>query len=131
MVIFIHAIISVADPPRRTPVSLRHKKVVTVAKNIVGAVPAIPSYHQTNQPLTITRKDHVSTDSNFAGLQETDRWATHRSRWGCHPGADRQRGFRELSERVSKLELWQSWLKGGWAVLAAAFAYVFRGTYGK
>ncbi len=23
--------------------------------------------------------------------------------------------IRKLSERVSKLELWQSWLKGGWA----------------
>src|SRR5437667_7813293 len=28
--------------------------------------------------------------------------------------------IRKLSERVSKLELWQSWLKGGWAALAAA-----------
>ena len=25
--------------------------------------------------------------------------------------------IRKLSERVSKLEMWQSWLKGGWAVL--------------
>ena len=32
--------------------------------------------------------------------------------------------FRKLSERVSKLEQWQSWLKGGWAVLAAAYAYL-------
>jgi hypothetical protein len=34
--------------------------------------------------------------------------------------------IRELSQRVSSLELWQSWLKGAWAVLAAAFAYVFK-----
>ena len=32
----------------------------------------------------------------------------------------------KLSDRVSNLELWQSWLKGGWAALAAAWAYVFR-----
>jgi hypothetical protein len=38
---------------------------------------------------------------------------------------------RKLSERVSKLEQWQSWLKGGWAVLAAAFAYVCKAAYGK
>jgi hypothetical protein len=39
--------------------------------------------------------------------------------------------IRKLSERVSKIELWQSWLRGGWAVLAAAFAFLFKGTYGK
>ena len=39
--------------------------------------------------------------------------------------------IRGLSARVSKLEQWQSWLKGGWAVLAAAFAYLCKGTYGK
>ena len=36
-----------------------------------------------------------------------------------------------ISERVSALERWQSWLKGGWAVLAAAFAYMFKGIYAK
>ena len=30
-----------------------------------------------------------------------------------------------LNERVSALEHWQAWLKGGWAVLATAFTYVF------
>jgi hypothetical protein len=39
--------------------------------------------------------------------------------------------IRKLSERVSRLERWQSWLKGGWAVLAATFAYFYRGVYGK
>jgi len=38
--------------------------------------------------------------------------------------------IRKLSERVSKLEQWQSWLKGGWAVLAAC-AYLCKGAYGK
>jgi hypothetical protein len=33
-------------------------------------------------------------------------------------------GFQKLAERVSRLEMWQSWLKGGWAALAAAFAYL-------
>ena len=32
--------------------------------------------------------------------------------------------IRKLSERVTKLELWQSWLKGGWAALVAAYAYL-------
>jgi hypothetical protein len=36
-----------------------------------------------------------------------------------------------LSERVSKLEHWHAWLKGGWAFLVAVFAYLFRGTYAK
>lgn len=34
--------------------------------------------------------------------------------------------IRQLSERVSKIEVWQSWLKGAWAVLVAGFAYVYR-----
>jgi len=34
--------------------------------------------------------------------------------------------IRKLSERVSKLEMWQSWLKGGWAALVAAYAYLFK-----
>ena len=29
--------------------------------------------------------------------------------------------IRKLSERVTKLEIWQSWLRGGWAVLAAIY----------
>jgi len=37
----------------------------------------------------------------------------------------------KLSERVSSLELWQSWLKGGWAALVAAWAYLCKATYGK
>jgi hypothetical protein len=36
-------------------------------------------------------------------------------------------GIQKLFERVSKLEHWQSWLKGGWAFLAAASAYLFAG----
>ena len=36
-----------------------------------------------------------------------------------------------LPQRVSNLEQWQSWLKGGLGVLAAGFAYVFKGIYGK
>jgi len=38
---------------------------------------------------------------------------------------------RKLSERVTKLELWQSWLKGGWAAVAAAYAYLCRRAFGK
>jgi hypothetical protein len=38
---------------------------------------------------------------------------------------------RKLSERVSRLEAWQSWLKGGWAVLVAGYAYLFRASFGK
>jgi hypothetical protein len=40
-------------------------------------------------------------------------------------------GIRKLTERVSQLEQWQAWLKGGWAVLAGAFAYCFRLVTGK
>jgi hypothetical protein len=32
--------------------------------------------------------------------------------------------IRRLSQRVSMLEQCQSWLKGAWAVLTAAFAYM-------
>ena len=32
--------------------------------------------------------------------------------------------IRKLSERVLKLEMWQWWLRGGLAVLAAAYAYL-------
>ncbi|HEY2382501.1 MAG TPA: hypothetical protein VGK48_15100 [Terriglobia bacterium] len=34
--------------------------------------------------------------------------------------------IRKLSERVSLLEQWQAWLKGGWAVLTAAIVYICR-----
>jgi hypothetical protein len=34
--------------------------------------------------------------------------------------------IRKLSERVTKLEVLQSWLKGGWAVLVAAWLYLWR-----
>ena len=37
--------------------------------------------------------------------------------------------IRNLAERVSRLEQWQAWLKGGWAVLASAFAYLFKAAY--
>jgi hypothetical protein len=39
--------------------------------------------------------------------------------------------IRKLSQRVSMLEQCQSWLKGAWAALAAALAYLFREVYGK
>ena len=39
--------------------------------------------------------------------------------------------IRKLSERVTKLEVWQSWPKGGWAALTAAYAYLCRGAFGK
>ena len=39
--------------------------------------------------------------------------------------------IRKLSERVSMLEQCQSWLKGAWAVLAAALAYISHELYGK
>ena len=39
--------------------------------------------------------------------------------------------IRKLSERVSRVEQWHAWLKGGWAALAAGFAYLLREGYGK
>ena len=39
--------------------------------------------------------------------------------------------IRKLSERVARLEVWQSWLKGGWAALTAGYVYVCRGVVGK
>ena len=35
--------------------------------------------------------------------------------------------IRNLSLRVASLEQWQAWLKGAWAVLAAALAYLVTG----
>src|SRR5207249_3175220 len=37
--------------------------------------------------------------------------------------------IRSLSYRVSMVEQWQWWLKGGWAVLAALCGYLFHGTW--
>ena len=37
--------------------------------------------------------------------------------------------IRKLSERVSILEQWQAWLKGAWAAIAAALAYLIRELY--
>ena len=39
--------------------------------------------------------------------------------------------IRKLSERVKRLELWQAWLKGGWAVLMSAYVYMCRVAFGK
>jgi len=39
--------------------------------------------------------------------------------------------IRKLSERVRKLEVLQSWLKGGWTVLAAGWIYLWRGAIEK
>lgn len=39
--------------------------------------------------------------------------------------------IRKLSERVTKLEVLQSWLKGGWAVLVGAWFYLWREAIGK
>ena len=39
--------------------------------------------------------------------------------------------IRKLSGRVSKLESLLSWLKGGWAVLVAAYVYLWREAIGK
>jgi len=39
--------------------------------------------------------------------------------------------IRKLSERVTTLEIWQSRLKGGWAVLVAAYVYLCREAFGK
>ena len=39
--------------------------------------------------------------------------------------------FRKLSERVRRLEIWQAWLKGGFAALASAYAYLCRQAFGK
>ena len=35
-------------------------------------------------------------------------------------------GIEKLSERVTKLETWLAWLKGGWAALLAAYLYICR-----
>ena len=39
--------------------------------------------------------------------------------------------IRKLSDRVSKLEQWVSWLKGAWAVLAAACACLCKGAWSR
>jgi hypothetical protein len=39
--------------------------------------------------------------------------------------------FEKLAERVSKLEMWQAWLKGAWAALMGAWLYLCRQAAGK
>jgi hypothetical protein len=39
--------------------------------------------------------------------------------------------LRDLSGRVSCLEHWLSWLKGGWAVMASVLTYLLRAAYAK
>jgi len=39
--------------------------------------------------------------------------------------------IRKLPERVSMLEQGQSWLKGGWVILVAAWGYLFKALYGR
>ncbi|HEY2383633.1 MAG TPA: hypothetical protein VGK48_20855 [Terriglobia bacterium] len=35
-------------------------------------------------------------------------------------------GINKVSERVSRLEMWQAWLKGGLCAVLGAFGYLFR-----
>jgi hypothetical protein len=37
----------------------------------------------------------------------------------------------KLPERVSRVEQWQSWLRGAWAALAGALAWLWSGSCGK
>jgi len=39
--------------------------------------------------------------------------------------------IRKLNQRVSKLEICQSWLKGGWAAVIGLYAYLCRAVYGR
>jgi len=39
--------------------------------------------------------------------------------------------IRKLSERVNRLEVWQSWIRGAWAVVVAAYVYLVKVTAGK
>ena len=39
--------------------------------------------------------------------------------------------IRKLNHRVAKLEIWQSWLRGGWVAFAAMHAYLFWVMYGR
>ena len=34
--------------------------------------------------------------------------------------------LKKLNDRVAKLEQWQAWLKGAWAVMAAGLAWVVK-----
>jgi hypothetical protein len=38
-------------------------------------------------------------------------------------------GLQKLAERVATLELWQSWLRGVWAGLAAVYLYLYKTTH--
>jgi hypothetical protein len=38
----------------------------------------------------------------------------------------RLEAFAKVPERLSKLEMWQAWLKGAWAVLVGGFLYLCR-----
>ena len=39
--------------------------------------------------------------------------------------------IRKLSQRISRLEQCVSWLKGAWAVLAAASAFLYKSAWGR
>ena len=43
----------------------------------------------------------------------------------------RLEGIEKLYERVRKLEMWQSWLKGAWGALVGAWVYLCRQAAGK
>jgi hypothetical protein len=37
----------------------------------------------------------------------------------------------ELAKRIGRLEVWQAWLRGAWAALVTAYAYLGKSTTGK
>lgn len=39
--------------------------------------------------------------------------------------------IRKLNQRVRQLEVWQAWLMGGWATLAAGYTYMCLTTIGR
>jgi hypothetical protein len=40
-------------------------------------------------------------------------------------------GLGDLAARVTALEHWLHWLKGGWAVMASVLTYLLKAAYGK
>ena len=37
----------------------------------------------------------------------------------------------KISQRVSAMEHWQTWLKGAWTVLAVAYGFILRALHGR
>jgi hypothetical protein len=85
------------------------------------ATPPFPGGEKTKATHTCSPSKDMTMDTNNEILRTLGKIE------GRIDGLDKRfDAFEKLAERVYKLEIWQSFLKGGWTLLVGAYIYISR-----